>query len=87
MEIAFLGDTMNTAARVQQACRDIGHRVLASAALVERLAASPPGICKALDRPAPFDTCPMTPRGPAPNEKLNDFNSHNSRPGRERKSQ
>jgi adenylate cyclase len=39
MEIAFLGDTMNTAARLQQACRDIGHRVLASAALVERLAA------------------------------------------------
>jgi len=30
---------MNTAARLQQACRDIGHRVLASAALVERLAA------------------------------------------------
>jgi adenylate cyclase len=46
MEIAFLGDTMNTAARLQQACRDIGHRVLASAALVERLAALPPGIAK-----------------------------------------
>ena len=41
-----------SAARVQQACRDIGHRMLASAALVERLAALPPGICKALDRPA-----------------------------------
>ena len=39
---------------------------------------------KALDRPAPF-TCPMTPRGPAPNEKPNDFNNHNSRLGRERK--
>jgi hypothetical protein len=25
----------------------------------------------------------MTPRGPAPNEKPNDFNSHDSRPGRE----
>jgi adenylate cyclase len=46
MEIAFLGDTMNTAARLQQACRDTGHRVLASAALVERLAALPPGIAK-----------------------------------------
>ena len=46
MEIAFLGDTMNTAARLQQACRDTGHRALASAALVNRLAALPPGIAK-----------------------------------------
>jgi adenylate cyclase len=46
MEIAFLGDTMNTAARLQQACRDTGQRVLASAALVNRLAALPPGIAK-----------------------------------------
>ena len=46
MEIAFLGDTMNTAARLQQACRDTGQRVLASAALVNRLAALPPGIAQ-----------------------------------------
>ena len=46
MEIAFLGDTMNTAARLQQACRDTGQRVLASAALVNCLAALPPGIAK-----------------------------------------
>lgn len=46
MEIAFLGDTMNTAARVQQACRESGHRVLASAALIDRLDALPPGIAK-----------------------------------------
>jgi class 3 adenylate cyclase len=46
MEIAFLGDTMNTAARLQEACRDTGQRVLASAALVNRLAAFPPGIAK-----------------------------------------
>jgi adenylate cyclase len=46
MEIAFLGDTMNTAARLQQACRDTGQRVLASAALVNRLAALPPGVAK-----------------------------------------
>jgi adenylate cyclase len=46
MEIAFLGDTMNMAARLQQACRDTGHRVLASAALVDRLAALPSGIAK-----------------------------------------
>jgi adenylate cyclase len=44
MEIAFLGDTMNTAARLQQACRDTGHRVLASAALMSRIAALPPDI-------------------------------------------
>jgi adenylate cyclase len=46
MEIALLGDTMNTAARLQQACRDTGQRVLASAALVDRLASLPPGIAK-----------------------------------------
>ncbi len=46
MEIAFLGDTMNTAARLQEACRDTGCRVLASAALVDRLEALPPGIAK-----------------------------------------
>ena len=46
MEIAFLGDTMNTAARLQQACRDTGQRVLASATLVNRLVAMPPGIAK-----------------------------------------
>jgi adenylate cyclase len=46
MEIALLGDTMNTAARLQQACRDTGHRVLASAALMDRLAGLPPGVAK-----------------------------------------
>ena len=46
MEIAFLGDTMNTAARLQQACRDTGQRVLASATLVNCLAAFPPGIAQ-----------------------------------------
>jgi len=46
MEIALLGDTMNTAARMEQACRDTGHRVLASAALLDRLAALPPGVAK-----------------------------------------
>jgi adenylate cyclase len=37
---------MNTAARLQEACRDTGQRVLASAALVNRLAALPSGIAK-----------------------------------------
>jgi adenylate cyclase len=46
LEIALIGDTMNTAARIEQACRDTGHDVLASAALIERLPALPPGIAK-----------------------------------------
>ncbi len=45
-EIALIGDTMNTAARIEQACRDTGCRVLASAALLERLAALPAGVAK-----------------------------------------
>jgi adenylate cyclase len=43
-EIALIGDTMNTAARIQQACRDTGYRVLASAALLERIGALPVGV-------------------------------------------
>jgi adenylate cyclase len=43
-EIALIGDSMNTAARLQQACRDTGHRVLASAALIERIGTLPPDI-------------------------------------------
>jgi adenylate cyclase len=46
MEIALIGDTMNTAARIQQACRDTGHAVLASAALLDRVAELPAGIAK-----------------------------------------
>ena len=45
-EIALIGDAMNTAARIQQACRDTGCRVLASAALLERLAALPAGVAR-----------------------------------------
>jgi adenylate cyclase len=40
-EIALIGDTMNTAARILEACRDTENRVLASAALIERLATLP----------------------------------------------
>jgi adenylate cyclase len=46
MEIALIGDTMNTTARIQQACRDTGHAVLASAALLDRVAELPAGIVK-----------------------------------------
>jgi class 3 adenylate cyclase len=45
-EIALIGDTMNTAARIQEACRETDNRVLASAALIERLAALPSGITR-----------------------------------------
>jgi adenylate cyclase len=44
-EIAFLGDTVNTAARIEEFCRQSGHRVLASADLVDRVEL-PPGIAK-----------------------------------------
>jgi adenylate cyclase len=35
---------MNTAARIQEACRDTGCRVLASAALIERIGVLPVGV-------------------------------------------
>jgi adenylate cyclase len=44
-EIVFLGDTVNTAARIQDFCRQSGDRVLASADLVDRLDL-PPGVAK-----------------------------------------
>ncbi len=44
-EIVFLGDTVNTAARIQELCRQTGDRVLASAELIDRLAL-PAGIAK-----------------------------------------
>jgi adenylate cyclase len=44
-EIVFLGDAVNTAARIQEFCRVTGDRVLASADLVDRLEL-PPGVAK-----------------------------------------
>ncbi len=44
-EIVFLGDTVNTAARIQELCRQTGDRVIASADLIERLEL-PPGVAK-----------------------------------------
>ena len=43
-EIALNGDSMNTAARIQEACRATGCRVLASAVLIERIGAFPVGV-------------------------------------------
>ncbi len=45
-EIALIGDTMNAAARIVEACRETDNRVLASAALLDRVAALPPGVTR-----------------------------------------
>ena len=45
-EIALIGDAMNTAARILEACRAADCRVLASAALLDRLAALPAGVTR-----------------------------------------
>jgi adenylate cyclase len=44
-EIVFLGDTVNTTARIQELCRQTGDRVLASADLIHRIKL-PPDISK-----------------------------------------
>ena len=44
-EIVFLGDTVNTAARIQDVCRQTGDRILASADLIDRIQLLP-GIVK-----------------------------------------
>ena len=44
-EIVFLGDTVNTAARIQDFCRQTGDRMLASAERIDHLNL-PPGIAK-----------------------------------------
>jgi adenylate cyclase len=46
-EIVFLGDTVNTTARIQELCRQTGDRVLASADLIDRLEL-PAGVAKRL---------------------------------------
>jgi adenylate cyclase len=43
-EIALIGDAMNTAARILEACRAADKRVLASAVLLDRIAALPPRV-------------------------------------------
>ena len=45
-EIALIGDAMNTAARILDACRETGRPVLASAALLDRLAGLPEGVAR-----------------------------------------
>jgi adenylate cyclase len=43
-EIVMLGDTMNTAARIEEMCRVTGHDFLASAAVLKAVACLPPGV-------------------------------------------
>jgi adenylate cyclase len=45
-EIALIGDTINTTARILETCRQTDNRVLASAVLLERLAKLPPGVIR-----------------------------------------
>ena len=45
-EIALIGDPMNTAARMLDACREIDRSALASAALLDRLAGLPEGVAR-----------------------------------------
>ena len=53
-EIALIGNSMNTAARIQEACRDTGCRVLASAALIERIGVLPMGVTRRSLGPLPM---------------------------------
>jgi adenylate cyclase len=53
-EIALIGDSMNTAARIQEACRDTDCRVLASAALIERIGVLPMGVTRRSLGPLPM---------------------------------
>jgi adenylate cyclase len=50
-EIAYVGDTLNTAARLLDAARDSGHDVVVSQALLDRLAL-PDGLCSEALPPA-----------------------------------
>ncbi len=53
-EIALIGDPMNTAARMLEACRELEEPALASAALIDRLDAPPEGIEVAAIAPLPL---------------------------------
>jgi adenylate cyclase len=47
-EITYLGDAMNTAARIEQACRDTGHPLLVSKPLLDRAALPPDLVAKSI---------------------------------------
>jgi adenylate cyclase len=67
-EIAVIGDPMNTAARILDACRELGYPTLASSTLIERLNLPPDRIeCTAIAAPAlrgkiePLDLVALSP--------------------------
>ena len=53
-EIALIGDPMNTAARMLEACRDLDRPALASAALMDRLKRPPDGVEPCAIAPLPL---------------------------------
>ncbi len=53
-EIALIGDAMNTTQRIQDACREADCRVLASAALLDRIVALPAGVTARALGPTPM---------------------------------
>ncbi len=72
-EIALIGDPMNTAARILDACRELGFPTLASSALIERLSGLPDGIEGAAiaalplrGKAEPLDLVALAPTTPPP---------------------
>ncbi len=75
-EIALIGDAMNTTQRIQDACREADCRVLASAALLDRIVALPAGVTARALGPTPMrgkdqsvalyalEAMPLHPTGP-----------------------
>jgi adenylate cyclase len=66
-EIAYLGDTVNTAARIEQACRDLNRRFLVSGDLLARLVLPPDIVIESLgeatlrgkEKPVALYSCTM----------------------------
>jgi adenylate cyclase len=53
-EIALIGDPMNTAARILDACRELGYPTLASSTLIERLDGLPDQVERKVIAPLPL---------------------------------
>jgi adenylate cyclase len=53
-EIALIGDAMNTTQRIQDACREVGCRVLVSAAMLDLIVALPVGVTARALGPMPM---------------------------------
>jgi adenylate cyclase len=53
-QIVMIGDTMNTASRIEGACRKFGRDYIASGPLLERIGALPPGVVAESLGPVPL---------------------------------